>query len=135
MRIYTASTLGQAEMWRCLAEQWMEHEFVARWVSHHVGNVPDDEAFAKAFWDQDLEDVSDADVLIVYAQGEDHLRGALVEVGCALALGVPVIAVGSHPDYGTWQHHAGVYRVKYFEEAYTLIKVLSTPRYTMTENY
>lgn len=46
--------------------------------------------------------------MLVYAEEGEHLRGALVEAGMAIALGKIVLVIGSHPDFGTWQHHPNV---------------------------
>jgi hypothetical protein len=46
--------------------------------------------------------------VLVYAEDGEHLRGALIEAGMAIALGKRVIVVGDHPDFGTWQHHPNV---------------------------
>ncbi|MFA9261732.1 MAG: hypothetical protein ACEQSB_00005, partial [Undibacterium sp.] len=69
----------------------------------------------------DHEDVSTADCVIVYAEKGEHLRGALVEAGIALALKVPVMVIGDHPDYGTWQYHPGVIRYATIEDAFSSI--------------
>jgi nucleoside 2-deoxyribosyltransferase len=109
IRVYTASNLSEAPRWRDLVEEWPEVKFVARWPFKHVGTVPDEPVYAKVFWDHDLEDVASCDVVLVYAEPGQKLRGALVEAGMALALHKRVIVVGDHDDYSTWRYHKNVY--------------------------
>lgn len=111
LRIYTASKLRHAKMWRELCDQHDLFIFHARWLKHLKIGTPDNAANAPAFWLQDQQDVKDSDALLVYAEKDDRLSGALVEVGMAIAYGVPVILVGEHEDYGTWRWHPGVHWV------------------------
>lgn len=124
IKVYTASKLNKAEMWKQLIHTWPEVEFTARWPVNHVGEIPDDEAFASIFWVHDYEDVFKADVVLVYGIEGDKLRGALVEAGMGIAFGKTVIVIGEHPDYGTWKYHPQVYRVKDLESARILIGML-----------
>jgi nucleoside 2-deoxyribosyltransferase len=121
MKVYTASKLNKKDLWIELARDWTEIQFTARWPVKHVGTVPDDPCFAKVFWVHDEEDVAAADVVLVYAEPEDKLKGALVEAGMAIATGKHVIVVGEHPDYGTWQYHPRVHRVKSLDDARLLL--------------
>ena len=125
IKVYTASKLGHAPRWRALLKEWPEVAFTARWPHKHVGAVPDEAVFARVFWEQDLEDVSRAGGVLVYAEPGDHLRGALVEAGMALALGKWVIVVGEHEDYGTWQYHPLVYRVSDLDQARLLLRTMA----------
>lgn len=125
LRVYTASKLKEAARWSALVEAWPEVEFTARWVWGHVGVTPDLPAFAKVFWSHDDEDVRTSDVLLLYAEPGDHLRGGLVEAGMAIAYGLEVVVVGDHPDYGTWQHHAQVHRVASLTQARELLRAMA----------
>ena len=126
LKVYIASKLCHADKWHELRETWPEVVFVMRWPFCHVGNIPDDPVFAKIFWEQDLEDVSKSDVVLVYAEPGEKLRGALVEAGMAIALGKCVICVGvEHQDFGTWTHHPLVHRVVDLGEARLVLKCLS----------
>lgn len=125
MKVYTASKLKHAPLWNRLFEEWEEVHLHARWFRLHVGTTPDAPCYAKVFWQHDLEDVSEADAVLVYAEKEDKLRGALVEAGMAIALGTPVIVVGEHEDYGTWQYHPLVYRVDTLEHARVLLATMA----------
>lgn len=125
LRIYPATKLaniGTLRMW----EQWYPKElfFHARWLRHVDNDTPDIAENANQFWIEDAEDVRSADALVVFAFPDQHLRGALVECGIAIASGVPVFAIGEHPDFSTWQYHPGVTRVKDISEVIPLVRVL-----------
>ena len=130
-KLYIASKTNHAKSWLELRKKWPEVHFVMRWpwqvvADGHDGTVeaPD---YASHFWQNDLADVREADYVLVYAEGQfsaienaevyEKLRGALVEAGMALALGKQVILVGNAPDYGTWQHHPNVIKVKTLDDA------------------
>lgn len=119
-RVYTASKLGQAPRWRDLIAERPDIEFTARWPHSHI-DVPDTPDFASAFWLEDEQDVRRANAVLVYAEGDEHLRGALVEAGMGIAFRKHVVVVGEHPDYGTWQYHPSVYRVESIDAALDLI--------------
>jgi hypothetical protein len=108
IRVYTASKLSRAAQWRELHANYPHVYFHARWLKHNLIKTPDLPEFAPRFWLEDEQDVCNADALLLWAEGDEHLRGALVEAGMAIAFGIPVIVIGQHPDYGTWQHHPGV---------------------------
>lgn len=120
IRVYTASKLHHAPMWRSLCASRKDVIFHARWLKQVTMGTPDVPEEAEEFWTQDEEDIASSDGLIVYRADGDVLRGALVEVGMALAKDIPVVTVGELD--GTWMHHPGVIaRVSTIDEA---IKVL-----------
>jgi nucleoside 2-deoxyribosyltransferase len=128
IRVYTASKLKHAALWRRLCDCNAGIYLHARWLKHNKIGTLDSPENASEFWLQDEQDVKDADAVLVYAEGSDHLRGALVEAGMALAFGVPVFVVGDHEDYGTWRYHPGVRIVKNFDYAIAALAEI-TPRY------
>lgn len=107
IRVYTASKLQHRQRWKSLRSQWPGVTFTARWPDFEK-DKPDSNEEARNNWLKDEEDVRRADVVLVYAEEGEHLRGALVEAGMAIALGKTVLVVGDHPDFGTWQHHPKV---------------------------
>ena len=129
IRVYTASKLKHAQMWRDLSKQWNRVFFHARWLKHTEIGTPDAKEHAGRFWMEDEADVKVADAVLVYAAPEDHLRGALVEAGMAIAYTIPVIVVGSHPDYGTWQHHPCVRHAADLTIAYAMLKIIDDARF------
>lgn len=129
--VYTASKLHHAPLWRRLAIAWPEIHFTARWPNNHVSATghplwPEGSpAHGQIFWEHDVQDIENSDVLLCYAEGFDVLRGALVEVGIALALSRHVIVVGESDSYGTWQYHKNVLRVKDLPAARNLLHLLA----------
>lgn len=122
IRVYTASKLTTASLWRELSKKWPHVLFHARWLKHNEIGTPDLREYAGRFWMEDQQDVKCADAVLVYAKEGEHLRGALVEAGMAIAFTIPVIVVGEHPDYGTWQYHPCVERAKDIDEAGQMLK-------------
>ncbi len=117
IRVYGASKLSHSQMWIELRKRYPRIHFTARWP-FFTGILEDTEEQAKHFWLDDEADIRQADCVIVYADSEaEKLRGALVEAGIAIGLGKKVFVVGEHPDYGTWQFHPLVVRVKSVEAA------------------
>lgn len=130
VRVYTASKLKSASFIREEINLWPEVEVVARWPFSHVdGDEPlwpeDCGAHASIFWVHDEEDVRKCDVVLLFGEETDVLRGGLVEAGMGLALGKTVIVVGRNTSYGTWQHHPKVYRVKDMTNARSLLTLLA----------
>lgn len=131
IKVYTASKLKEGPRWRQLANDWPEVEIVARWPFLHVNGEgapawPDNcAAHGAVFWQHDFEDVANSNVVLVYGEESDVLRGALVEAGIAIGLGIPVIVVGKNAGYGTWQFHSLVRRVDNFEAARSLLKLMA----------
>ena len=123
IRVYGASTLPHASLWRDLSRRWIDEvEFTARWSYMHFGNIPETAEFARLFWLHDMEDVRRSDVVMVYAEPKDSLRGALVEAGMGLAYGLRVLVCGSNHGFGTWQHHPQVTHVSTLEDAKAQLK-------------
>lgn len=123
MKIYVASKVTYASLWKEIREKksWGDDNIIiSRWIDETDLGKEDtltDEFLASA-WTRNMFDVGSADVLVVYASGEDALRGALVEVGAALSWEIPVIAIGLDvgnslsPRFGSWQFHPLVKRGK-----------------------
>lgn len=110
--VYVASRASAPErpaMWRNLRAQG--HHIISTWIdeagegeSHDLGDL----------WDRILREVTSAERLVLYAEAEDFpLKGAYVEVGMALAAGVPVFVVTpgvaldarSLRPLGSWAKH------------------------------
>lgn len=124
-RVYIASKMHHAEQWRELYKRADIH-LVSRWPFLEPFVEPE-AANAQFFWQDDMADVRACHVLFVYALEGEHLRGALVEAGAALALGKLVIVIGApHPDYGTWMHHPNVKAVDTIDAAIDLVRTLLT---------
>ena len=111
LRVYPASKIPLGWFWLDLHDRWKEIYIHARWIKHWANKTQETPANAREFWVEDFEDIENADLVVVYAQENDQLRGALVEVGYALCLGLPVVLIGNHKDFGTWQHHPDIIKV------------------------
>ncbi len=129
IRVYPASKLRHGPMWRDLDAQTPAVQFHARWLKHNKIGTPDTADKAREFWLQDVQDIKDADCVFVYAEPDDHLRGALVEAGIAIAFGVSVCVIGIHADYGTWQHHPRVHHATDMADALDWATNQLRPRY------
>lgn len=114
-KVYIASKMHHAPKWR---EAYSREDIhvVSRWPFLET-QVDDRPSNCRKFWQDDFTDVQSCAVLILFAEEGENLRGALVEVGIALALGKFVIVIGEHHDHGTWWHHPLVRRVDDFEKA------------------
>lgn len=117
IRVYTASQTRHYETWIRLWSEWTEVQFTSSWPFMFSAGVPESPENASRFWYKDLQEVKGSDVVLVYAEPRDTLRGALIEAGCALGLGKRVICVGENPGFGTWQYHPSVFQVVDLEEA------------------
>ena len=106
--IYTASKACHRPMWREFREAGLR--ITSRWIDvddSYIGrDLPPDYDLAR-LWNECVEDVSKADVLVLYWEKGERLKGALVEVSCALALGKPVILCGDKLsiEEGSWYGH------------------------------
>lgn len=116
-RLYVASKIENAGAIRGFREAWKEIEFTCRWIDmdqEEEGATPHD---YQRFWLIDRADVARSDFLFLFAtHTNQRLRGALVECGLAIAQGTPVIVMGEHPDYGSWQYHPLVKRLRTLDE-------------------
>ena len=107
-KIYTASKLHHATLWRSLREDpdWDFADFTARWVDF-AEELEHDQLTADLFreaWIHDVNDIKISDFVLLYAGGELGLKGALVEVGVGLGIGLTIVTVGLPPDH-TWSYH------------------------------
>lgn len=101
--------MKHAKKFRDLRSERPEFHFTSRWpfLESQVEDSPEQAAH---FWPDDYRDVEDADIVIVYAEEADVLRGAIAEAGAALATGRYVIVIGEHESYSTWQYHPNCVR-------------------------
>lgn len=88
--IYIASkAVAHGPRWRALREQGLP--ILSSWIDESDPGLtldwPD-------LWHRCLTEVAKSSALIVYLEPGEVLKGAWIEVGAALALGIPVIGVG-----------------------------------------
>lgn len=130
-QVYLASKIYHAKSLRKLRLQWLTLGIVvnSRWLDMaDLERAATPEQYTM-FWLVDEEDVKDCDILIIYGESGDALRGALVEAGIAIALGKLVIAVGDSPSLSNWTHHPLVVRVPSLDAARDLILHRMKPRW------
>jgi hypothetical protein len=131
-KVYGASKIHHAKLWRTLRNdpEWDFVDWTANWIDHpdlEEGQDPiwpSDETF-RAAWIANINDVKIADFLLLYAGGEAGLKGALIECGAAIGLGIPVIAVRIDTMH-SWANHPGVIRVPTLVEARTYLYRFTT---------
>lgn len=93
MRLYVAHNFAARERLRALIVPRLEaagHVVTSRWITDDTNQMSPE-------WAQkDLADVRAADALLIYLDnaGDTPGRGKWVEMGYALALGLPVFAIG-----------------------------------------
>jgi len=109
--IYVASRVKHAAMWRILREKYA---IISTWIDEAGEGETDD---LSELWGRITAEVANCDALVLHvAPGDCPLKGALVEVGMAIALGKPVFvsAFGveleerSLRPIGSWLHHKSV---------------------------
>lgn len=121
LRIYFASKTSHATKWRSIDLESPTIKVSGRWVKQVLLDNGDllqnnhDRHMAARCWVEDREDIQCSDYLVLYAEPSEHLRGGLVEAGIAIEHGVPVICIGNHPDYGSWQWHPQIMRLQSLE--------------------
>jgi hypothetical protein len=111
LRVYPSSKVKHAPMWMKLQTK-VPHLFLnARWLKWAERKNSLNTNDFQALWKDCQEDIGTSDVLILYTEEGDVLKGCLVEVGMALANGIRVIIVASESNrlsYGTWVHNDSV---------------------------
>lgn len=115
--VYVASKVRHAPRWRALRAAGRVR-VVSTWIDEagpgQTEDFPD-------LWRRCVAEAAAADATVVYGEPGETLKGALVEVGAALAAGKPVYAVGDLDDNGTWRLHPLVVRVETVDDALALL--------------
>lgn len=102
-----ASLPDRPAMWRSHRREGVN--IVSSWIDE-VG--PGETGDMAELWVRIGREIASADALVLFAQPEDlPLKGALIEVGMALALGKPVRVVAPKIEtLGSWERHPLVSR-------------------------
>jgi hypothetical protein len=88
-KIYIASKTIHADKWRNLRDEgW---NIISTWIDE-AG--PGESASLPDLWLRCISESGNADVVIVYREPGEVLKGAFIEVGSALQAGVQVLEVG-----------------------------------------
>lgn len=109
-KIYMASKTVHARRWRDLRAAGIN--IISTWIDE--AGAGETKCFTD-LWRRCASEAAEADALVVYREPGEVLKGAFVEVGCALNAGKPVFAVGC--DDLSFTHHALVTRVNSLERA------------------
>lgn len=109
--IYIASKTKHAEKWRALRAEGCSIK--ASWLDRPADDPDIDYA---ALWHTNVEEAMNARALILYAEEGETAKGSLVEMGAALAKGVPVYYVGP-VDLLTALRHPNVHHCRSVEGA------------------
>ena len=105
-RVYVASKAKHGSMWIAMRDS-QDVNIISSWIDlYEPGDIQD----WRQFWLRCVAEVRSADYLLAaHFEDDGAWKGALVEIGVALALDTPVLLVGEPP--GTWIEHPGVTRV------------------------
>ncbi len=104
-KIYSASKIWHATKWQAMRDIH-GYNINATWIDIPCG-TPEKPTGAKqltdaekcVLWTNCSNETRDCDMLICYAEKDDEQRGALVEIGGALANGHPVYLIGNCPSF------------------------------------
>lgn len=117
--IYTASKTRHAGIWKALRATGAP--VISTWIDE-AG--PGESADLSDLWIRCIQESSLAAVVIAYCEDGDILKGGYVEIGAALAYGVPVLAVGL-PAGSSLLHHPLVTIVDDLDSAVVLAKQIA----------
>lgn len=115
--IYFASKVQHAAKWRALDTKY---DICSTWIYQPFKLSSKDEA--KQLWVDCLGDIERCDVIIAYREEGEVMKGALIEIGAALALRKPVYLVNYLTYGGSWTCHPLVKHCKTVEEALLCLK-------------
>ena len=79
-------------------------EITCDWTDHKYA----DEAYPRQYCMDDTQGVKDADLYLGIFVDEYNYRGALVEMGIAIGVGIPVWLFGDKADSCIFSHHPSV---------------------------
>lgn len=119
--IYFASKTRHAPRWREIRASGVP--VISTWIDQAEEGQTSD---WQDLWDRCIGEASHAGALIVYREEGDRLRGALCEMGAALASGVRVFWVGPTEDMGSAMKHREVTIMATLEEAIAAALPLTT---------
>lgn len=127
MSIYIASKTRHADRW--LAMRADGAPIISTWIDEAGEGASAD---LHDLWDRCITESKSCSALIVYREPEDILKGAWVEIGAALAVGIPVYAVGL--DGFTISKYRGIKHFTSIEDAFEAALALPRPERSTTEN-
>ena len=124
-KIYSASKIWHNIKW-CVMRDRYGFDITARWINEECGSFSNPTG-AKQFtpaekvelWKECHKDVSDADMVICYAEERDELRGAVMEMGICMGQNKPIYIIGDCPFFrgndrsdAAYMHHPLMHRIE-----------------------
>ncbi len=109
--IYIASKTKHAERWRLLRANGVP--IVSTWIDDAGEGETTD---WNDLWERCIAEVKGARAVVLYVEPEETHKGTLIEVGVAIASGVPVFWVG--PEIGSIRRYEYVSACASIEEAF-----------------
>lgn len=108
--IYSASKIWHNTKWTELRDKY-GFNIKARWINVPCGteaNMTGAKVFSPAekavLWTECEEDSRTSDMMVVYGEKTNEMRGALVEMGIAMGNGRPVYVIGNCPTFEVAPH-------------------------------
>lgn len=111
--IYVASKAIHADIWLAIRASGVP--IISTWIDE--AGVGQTKSFVD-LWTRCIWEAANCHALILYVEPGEVLKGALVEVGAALASGAKVFVVGDPP--GSFSSHPLVTKCSVLHEAVTL---------------
>lgn len=103
VKCYVASKLAHAPKLLALRADWPRVHFTARWVL--TAALESERGTPAPIWIQNnVDDIARAEVVLVYAEAADELKGAIWEAGVAWTLEKEIWLVGDNRSYSQWKH-------------------------------
>lgn len=121
MKVYTASKTKHAENWRNLRDV-IGVDVISTWIDE-AG--PGETTSFEDLWLRCVGEASEADVLLLYMEPGEILKGALVEAGAALASGKTVYAVGL-PSGMSFRAHPSVLEFSSLVDAVAMLQDMAS---------
>lgn len=118
---YVASKTKHAAKWKAYRDSGVP--IISTWIDE--AGIGETKSFPD-LWRRCVSETRKARALIVYAEDGDELKGALIEVGAALASNTPVFMVGNIEAMKTARNHPLVRQCGYLEQAFELAATRSS---------
>jgi len=112
--VYVVSKIRHAPMWRDLQTRL---PIISSWIND---GRPDEIDFSEA-WPRYLREATNSIAMIVYVEGEDDLKGGMLEIGAGLAGGSTVYVVGNVRQLVTAKLHDRIILTPTITEAVTAV--------------
>lgn len=94
--------LRHAEKFKKLRADYPDMHFISRWIV--TADKGSEEQKPVYEWMREAEiEIANSHCCVVYAEQGEILKNALVQVGMALAMRIPIYVIGEHKSYAEWQ--------------------------------